>query len=137
MNDEFIPYAEALELKRLGFDEVCMAYYELFYETLIIFHNTLPMSDVEKKRPSMYRGDIKNSSGPQWLIATPTWKSAFKWFMDKHELYGSVINVFAGSRYYIEDKNKNYHNDLEFIEPEKAELECLKELIKIVKIKKV
>ena len=27
MNKEFIPYEEALELKRLGFDEPCLTYY--------------------------------------------------------------------------------------------------------------
>ena len=29
MNKEFIPYEQALELKELGFNEVCLGYYNL------------------------------------------------------------------------------------------------------------
>jgi hypothetical protein len=48
-------------------------------------------------------------------------------------LYSTISYIFGGYRYYIEDKNKNYHNDLHFTDIHNyVELECLKKLIEIV-----
>jgi hypothetical protein len=123
MNREFIPYELALELKQLGFDEPCLAYFsKLQILHLCGYEN---MSD---------RG----------FVSAPTYQKAFRWFREKHNLY-HMLNPFTRDEiikgdlveficfgYAIQDE---VVGRTDFKTHEEAELECLRQLIEIVKLK--
>ena len=116
MEKEFVPYEEALELKELGFDEICMGYRD-------------------------GGGQLMIKQTPHCVISSPTYSQAFRWFRDEHKLFGQV-NVCT---YFIYDMSNNdgFHTTLKMIKEydklcnnyEESELECLKKLIAIVKNK--
>ena len=131
MNKEFIPYEQALELKKLGFDELCFAYYDnigkLFFNT-----NGQPVG-----KDWVWEG---NQIVPTDMALAPLYQQAFRWFRKKglyHDIKmfgdwdkpqfsyivsGRTMNNPA-HMYYYEDKDSY----------EEAELECLKKLIEIAK----
>ena len=120
MNNEFIPYEQALELKELGFEEPCMAAYVLgqFY---IKGDNYIYGSK-----------DIPN-------INAPLYQQAFRWFREKYDLQcwlhdgGMLGKCFIKIIGYRNDKF--YFSSSEPMEYEEAELACLKKLIEIIKNK--
>jgi len=130
MNNEFVPYELALRMKGLGFDEPCLAWYDGRYTS------------------SINENYCKNSE--EWLntihCATPLYQQAFRWFRDKHNLFGKVYVVNFGADEYsfdvydlYEEKTK-YDNFIgtgtsysgTFYTYEEAELACLEKLIKII-----
>jgi hypothetical protein len=115
MNKEFIPYEQALELKELGFDDVCLGYY----------HTTLSSSDVDLiigKTPNRFYHLIRIPEHFDTLA--PLYQQAFRWFREKYDLFISITHYENG--YSINDLRR-------FNTYEEAELACLKKLIEIVK----
>lgn len=116
MEKEFIPYEQALALKELEFDEPCFGYYK--YDELII------------------EGRYKNSDHG-FSISTPTFSQAFKWFREKYGLNSHIHQEDRNN--YSYSCGKGYSDEIggyqDFKTYEEAELECLKELIEIVKRK--
>ena len=129
LNNEFLTYEQALELKELGFDEECCAMF---------------MKDVLKLRCW-----CKNSEFEDKILftAAPTFSQAFRWFREKYVLLGFIEpangyedkSLFA---FYICDDEQNIINDehsyskdssLHFKTYEEAELACIDKLIEIVK----
>lgn len=115
MTKEFIPYKQALELEELGFDEKCLSY---------------PMSNTD-------------ASGRTWtsVLVAPLYQQAFRWFREKYGLIGYPYpNEYQQYGFRIvevkipENKELFYDWGTKDIY-EKAELECLKKLIEIVKNK--
>jgi hypothetical protein len=116
MNKEFIPYEQALELKELGFDEPC--YYD---------YN--------------FGGEITN----KWaigLVPAPIYQQAFRWFREKHGLFGCIdLQVCNPPHWFIridkiEINDYLYHSEDENIQYntyEDAQLNCIKQLIKTIK----
>lgn len=73
MKNEFIPYEQALELKELGFDELCMAGYDKdFIGKLYIGFST---DD----------GVLFNT---EYYIPAPLYQQAFRWLHEKLEVKG-------------------------------------------------
>jgi hypothetical protein len=113
-------YPEALDLKKLGFQERCLGHY---WENLFYFRTTF-------HHPST----MPNS--PESCL-TPTYAQAFRWFREKHDMGHSIDEDWdnghlLGYKYVIYEKegvtvSKTYHTY------EEAELDCLKKLIEIVK----
>jgi hypothetical protein len=70
----------------------------------------------------------------QTEVATlaPTYSQCFRWFREKHGLY-SVIDGLENRQYYKITQLNTYSK--EYNTYEEAELECVKELIKIIKNK--
>ena len=123
MNKEFIPYEQALELKELGFDEPCMAFYEL------------------NNREVMVVGVSQRYNDPSLLTITdfcaPLYQQAFRWFREKFE---STIHIYQyqDTQRWDFDVYDNTPEEEDFGNPsydtyEEAELECLKKLIEIAK----
>ena len=125
MNKEFIPYEQALALKELGFDEPCLGRY---------WHEEFKLINIDKQ-----------FEVPHYACSAPLYQQAFRWFREKYNLYQD-ISAFAWNydkkqlgfsiRTYlnpvnIETERKVYGEVYETYE--EAELECLKELIEIVK----
>jgi hypothetical protein len=127
MNREFAPYEPSLNLKELGFNEPCFAWYDGRY-------------------PSSINQDYcKNSE--EWLntihCATPTYSQAFRFFREKHKLY-HTINMFGDwdkpqYSYLVSGRTMNNPAHMWHFEDkdshEEAELACLIKLIEIVKNK--
>jgi hypothetical protein len=121
MTKEFVPYEEALVLKELGFDELCLGYYTIY-------------SDGEVKLFTSDKG-FRN-------LEAPTFSQAFRWFREKYNL-NHVITVADFGKY--ESGNPDFQCAIYSKDPllitnmdkyntcEEAELACLRKLIEIVK----
>jgi hypothetical protein len=118
---EFIPYNLALELKQLGFDEPCLAFYERSKELII---QECEVTDF-------------HTSSLQCLA--PLYQQAFRWFREKHGLVGIVkfgTNDFTYTIYNADGIGLLTKESLNFNGTyEEAELVCLQKLIEIVKTK--
>lgn len=124
MEKEFIPYEQALTLKELGFDEPCLGFYDGKGNTNLYFNKVRDAS-----------GDFKpfvRSERLTWFGA-PTFSQAFRWFREKFDYHHTIQHnkKYVGIAY---SSVVNFSID-EFNTYEEAELDCLKELIKIVKNK--
>jgi hypothetical protein len=136
LEKEFVPYQESLELKELGFDEPCFAFYQV--------------ENFEKKPCGVDDRDeyirtgfatCKNSEIPEHFTSAPLYQQAFRWFREKHNMRFCIIDdhsnnekpySFTSEHEYFYDTGTS--NDW-FSTYEEAELACLKKLIEIVKKK--
>ena len=127
MENSFITYQQAEQLKKLGFDEECFAIYDEYKE---IVWNT--------KHSSL----CYNSQGYEDMCTAPTYSQAFKWFRNEHKLYtdifvddnktfGFMITYFTNEGRI--DKPIKYNH----ITYEEVESACLDKLIEIVKDEKI
>lgn len=124
MEKEFVPYEQALALKELGFDEPCVAIFDM--------SNKLSVDD----------GFYKQENYHKHTVLAPTFSQAFRWFREKHSLYSHVRESYAfdNTLEFVTQINGSYVNHGIADKPinrfetyEEAELECLKKLIEIVK----
>jgi len=127
---DFTSYQQALELKQLGFNELCFA--------------TIDQTEFVHIKGTKYPAGCSMMYD---TIDCPTFSQAFRWFKKMYDL--QCWNEPSGSDRYIcrydgNDENgyrwvgylRNIHNEiLYFSNYEEAELECLKKLIEIVKNK--
>jgi hypothetical protein len=116
MNKEFVPYAQALALKELGFDEPCFGHYIITNKGKIHLRTTL--LDYDDLYLEYHLKDI------------PLYQQAFRWFREKQfmmcYIYYDVEYKFCFCIGY-NDKIKGFNTY------EEAELACLRKLIEIVK----
>ena len=125
MSEEFIPYEQALALKKLGFDEPCLAYYnkgELFSFTQIC----------NEPLKGHY---IKMSN----RLCAPLYQQAFRWFRENYELHSTLTSISQESwQYHITKPGESLGTlyDEDYYTYEEAELACLIKLIEIIKLKK-
>ena len=109
MEKEFLPFEQSIELKQLGFDIPSVAGY------------SYPNSD-------------------KLLTQAILYQQAFRWFREKYNLIGLIEggydlkNIFT---YVIWDGFKDITIDEYFETYEETELNCLNELIKMVKEKNI
>jgi hypothetical protein len=126
MEKEFIPYEQALALKELGFDEPCFALY------------------VKEEKIRSKEFLIKISCSNQRLLekkstTAPLYQQAFRWFREKHQMQYRIVSIkhFGKLTFYwdvfstCEITSVLYNKTSKTYE--EAELECLKQLIEIVK----
>ena len=133
MNKEFIPYEQALALKELGFNEPCFATYD------------------EDKEFEIQDFEQTYDTFPSHIVAAPTFSQVFRWFREKYNLHSHISLGISNEQdeseleydeyiYVIEGLNgldyDNYDESPFYKTYEEAELECLKRLIEIVKLKK-
>jgi hypothetical protein len=122
MNKEFIPYEQSLELKELGFDEPCLAFYNgKFLES------------------TGYDFDNDTSKDIGFCIVAPLYQQAFRWFREKYNIacYTETKSLTIGGSTYdytiIADEEEEWDDGKRWRTYEEAELACLKKLIEIVK----
>jgi hypothetical protein len=123
MNNEFVPYEQALALKELGFNEPCLTWW---------YKDEFVKPYWERELGYTYESGISKD-----CVLAPLYQQAFRWFRENYNLRGQIISDYDKFSYQIYSKVDNeYHLikggscDQEY---EEAELECLKELIEIVK----
>jgi hypothetical protein len=136
MKNLFVPYKQALELKELGFDEECLGDYFEFNDL-----NQKLKEDIQLciTQDDVNEYTVSNSLYPFWSCSAPLWQQAFDWFRNEYNLcswiyksasrpYKYHYSILKDARVYVEsDNNKSTY--------EEARLECLKNLIEIVKNK--
>jgi hypothetical protein len=127
MNNEFIPYEQALELKELGFNQECLAFYNSTFRT-----------PNELLYPQ-YGGEVGNWNVENHLISAPLYQQAFRWFREKHQLFSFITTIedtdYKGFKFTFWIAGRNSDRLTVCDTYEEAELACLKKLIEIVKIK--
>ena len=118
INNQFIPYNLALELKKLGFNQPCFAFYDLSYKFRLAFTSDQNFYEQQK-------------------CSAPTFSQAFRFFREKYGLHYIICkNIqMAGYGYrevilipYMEENENTI-----FKTYEEAEVECLVKLIEIAK----
>ena len=131
LEQEFIPYQEALELKELGFDKPCFCYYDeednagRIYEYANCNRNvtggraryndnflSVTNSQLDRYGAFSAKDEGGENSFSRWTA--PTFSQAFRWFREKYNLDGAIVG---------QQWRRN----------EEAELACLRKLIEIVK----
>jgi len=113
MKKEFIPYEQALALKELGFDELCLGRYDPLKVLVTIS---------KPNNNSYYKGSVPS------FISAPLYQQAFRWLLvlvNKDEHFSNKWTISYNEDYYslfLGGCNMGVF---------KAELECLKKLIEI------
>jgi hypothetical protein len=120
MNNEFVPYEQAVELKELGFDEKCYRGYD---KNQMLFY-----SEQENGHELNYSVGMN--------VSAPLYQQAFRWFREEYALdsYIRPNLVYDVPKTYQYNINDNI-DDVWYNTYEEAELACLKKLIEIVKSK--
>ena len=124
MNKEFIPYEQALELKELGFDEPCLAFYDGKGTEQIYFNS--------HRNGSGDYEPFKKMERITWFGA-PLYQQAFRWFRDKYQILHLIKDEAGLYEYQFNYRANHYYGVYETYE--EAELACLKKLIEIAKNK--
>jgi hypothetical protein len=124
MTTEFVPYELALKLKELGFNEECIAYYDL-------------RNDLE-----FYGGDnLKDTHCVQ--LNTPLFQQAFRWFREKGFFVSFSTHDYNIHDFYIKwsipDRSTLSESILSdaYDTFEETELACLNKLIEIEELNKL
>jgi len=135
---DFTLYPEALELKQLGFDEPCFAYYK---DGRITGVNKWDREDwgfhvITSKEITSVTSEI---------VIAPTYSQAFRFFREKYNLKsiiwsGKISTVFYGydilnieEQKFIVNNSENGGGECDYESYEHSEYECLKKLIELVK----
>lgn len=132
IDENFVPFDLSMELKSIGFNEDCFAWYNYGGDYLCIF------------------GDdhlLDGYAGSDQRPMAPLWQQAFKWFDINYNLEGSISKdvwysmkytwTICGGKNNIRPNGGDslYHmeNNIEYDTYEIASYNCLLELIKIIK----
>jgi len=124
MEKNFVPYKQSLDMKSIGFDELCFGFYD----------------DIDNNKPigGNFPCDGRNSA--------PTFSQCFRFFREEYEIYSSINSFHCVNSikpfglqidYFVKGIWSYYETDdeMNFKTYKEAELECLKKLIEIVKTK--
>jgi hypothetical protein len=123
MKKEFIPYEQALALKKLGFDEPCIA----------IYSNANPKTGyytLKKYRLKL----IKQASQKDKGVKAPLYQQAFRWFRDEHGMSGSIQIEHDAYQWSIFEEGETSglaSDNWDGTDYEEAELACLEKLIEM------
>ena len=122
MEKEFVPYEQALELKKVGFE---------YISTIFAY---------DQSGELYTRDGIPHDFNIRGLLSAPTFSQAFRWFREKYnvEHNNRPVKKFETDKsreisFYIDGyfiPNLRFTTDKTY---EEAELECLNKLIEIVK----
>jgi len=126
VNKDFTQYTEALELKQLGFDEPCFAYY------LAGGIRFKEYKDSQNKNSAFYNNTV---------CSIPLYQQAFRWFRENYNLISSIDTIIYGCTlneqefHYKIITNTGFGSYGQFGTYEEAEFACLEKLIEIVESK--
>lgn len=131
MKKEFIPYEQALKLKELGFNELCLEAYD---KNGMLYHS--------HKTDKLFTALNSNLSTQ---CSAPLYQQAFRWFRDSYNLFSTInvdktmepkfcysISRYETSQFFEGWYDEVFNSDLYYTQ-EEAELDCLKKLIEITK----
>ena len=126
MNQEFVPFEESLELKKMGFDELCFGYYSNGQITNV----DLNWVSTSVNPPTLIDGGfytMKNSDTKNELICTaPTYQQVYKWVMETHKIDSGVME----KKFIIESDEDLPRWFYGFKNYNESQLGCVQQLIK-------
>jgi hypothetical protein len=145
MDKEFVPYQQALELKELGFDEPCFGKFYTKPKCKMFGIDeegrAYPMKNTPKKLYTIGEDCVLNDSN---VIVAPLYQQAFRWLLEKHNLYGIIIPTVTMAWTFktmtavtgmVEVPPYNHVDAYDYSRREEAELACLQKLIELAKNK--
>jgi hypothetical protein len=109
---DFVPYELSLELKKIGFKERCLGYYDQDDNQILKFDYECTMNS----------------------IPAPTFYQAFKWFDENTNLKGFIVPSFVRGHFdwvILENDEKRNQNEVEFVERHESQQQCLEYMISI------
>ena len=120
MENEFIPYEQALALKELGFNEPCLKCYDI----------SILLKNGEYYLDDWYNVGLNG-------IKAPLYQQSFRWFREKYKLHNGIYPYYDEYEYQIKDFRLPTNTPINggLMKYEEAELACLIKLIEIVKTK--
>lgn len=138
MNNDLIPYPEALRLKKVGFNNVpCFGVWYNIPEDV-----DLKFFDLERHFSSQpYETQYYANKAYKNAVLAPTYRQAFQWLLTKLHLYGIILPTITASWTFktmyvveglIEVPRYNYVVGNDYSTFQEAELACLKRLIEFV-----
>lgn len=119
MEKEFIPYEQALILKELGFDELCLARFDGGGFRMLPAYAPLKNSEIKEA----------------WFCVAPLYQQAFDWFRIRYNINPQIafceysIQSCNGWSFTITNPTKRQNWIGKYKSYEEAKLECLKFLI--------
>ena len=128
IESNFVPYQIAVDMKSIGFDEPCFGYFDP-----LLGDYTIMNSDCINPKPTLF-----NHNSSSIVVSAPTFSQAFRFFREKYKIFPYTYTGNGNLFHYcmfIKDRDNQYHSNNLYLSNEEAELECLKELIEIVKRK--
>ncbi len=145
MKNKFIPYQQSLELKELGFDEPCMYAWCVTLKHRVEYDGEISLRTDGNPFGVYYKGKNFNekydSHKNKIQCSAPLYQQVFKWFREKYGIHSWIINAednHNSFKPFFRGKNIYSQHLIDFYETyEEAELECIKELIEIVKKQKM
>lgn len=132
MGSEFISYELALELKNIGFDEKCFAYFNGKTVTRIADRSTLSVDNIntwrntflsiKNQKPFVYTPEPDDAdTNPiyerlKWgsTISAPLWQQTFDWFREKHNLVGYITFSLGKQAWNVEINSLLHNHDLDY-----------------------
>jgi hypothetical protein len=129
MEKEFIPYEQALELKKLGFNEPCWGHYTSSGVLQTVEdYNRFGVSISE-----MISKDFNSESFMKEICKAPLYQQAFRWFREKYKIRFFIQSGMSdlGEFFKVIFPDGEQRN-MSYTTYEEAELACLKKLIEIV-----
>jgi len=137
MTTNFVPQEIAKQLRELGFDEPCLAYYDKDGDLL---GDIGINEDIDNLYRNSYFVIYKDFSESEYTA--PLYEQAFRWFREKYGFMGRVDCFFGPIGYTYRIYNIKDEKIVTWSEPEndfdnyeEAEIACLNKLIEIVKTK--
>jgi hypothetical protein len=129
---DFVPKPQALELKELGFDEPCIAFYS---------DNDIPKAIDQRWGSSVQTISKSLGFSIDDITLAPTFEDAFRWFREKHNI-DAWVQPFVSEKqngkpflpdesyaYYIFEDGVYVADGVNFLDSEEAEMACIKKLI--------
>jgi len=122
MKHEFIPYEQALALKVQGFDDPCLAWYEI---------------NGSRLRPNATKVNLgtNQTNSNSDMVSAPLYQQAFRWFR-KFDLYQEIqvdTTTYPKFTYHIVNSSgARIIGEYLYQTYEEAELECLKYLVNYI-----
>lgn len=131
LDKEFIPYEQALALKKLGFDEPCFGRY--------YYKESYPMLNPNSEKTELVFEFGRYIKQTEVTILVPLYQQAFRWFREKYNLFQYIQPSFDCTKlgyqnysWLIKLRERVFIKNGTFKTYEEAEFECLKKLIEIV-----
>ena len=125
MENEFVPYKQALELKKVGFE---------YISTIFAY---------DQSGELYTRDGIPHDFNIRGLLSAPTFSQAFRWFREKYNIIPNIHSVYIDETHtkinfwvWFANYEENSNEEIYYGTYEEAELECLKKLIEIVEQQK-
>jgi len=125
MNELFVPCEIAIKMKELGFNEPCLAYFNL---------------DPYFKTPPF---TVSKPFDHEWLIPAPLYQQVFKWFREKHMKsprfcidtngWYFTITQFTESGSSLTDSKLAPLAKQDYKTYEEAELGCINKMLELIK----